>query len=1216
MDVFVVCVLALLALLLGGGTVVLLKRQAGRAAAVQPKAGKAAASPEAKQHNPTASSSGLRSRKGKGRGSASAQKEEAEPSTARAAVSLAKAADGARESTLATNSTLAVDESSPKEGSGTLQKVECEGEAPKDIGGELEQVIEPKAESSPGDQAEGHAKESVGEVSTEALLDTKTARGDARQQVDGSSAAEDAQALDMPGQQRQPLVDAKDRGTGTPEPPSLDGSAETCEGAAKGDRDADRFEERAIAKEAIGIALLDHQPGQQPEPPACAEELVNLSESFAKDEHEDPGKAMPTAEDGHDAGQVEEGDIAGEGKEDEKIQKDAAVEEPSAEVTAEEAQSSHSAALRVSSLYEASSVDQDQSVHDGEDFSAEKKLRDEDAGVCATEPVLSTTEEEDPTVATKEVEVKDASAPVIPESPLVGEASAMAESDSSSELVTESGSSDREEKSGKAEKHRKHRKKDKSKSKKEKKEKKGDNDKAVKKERKHKHKHKHHHKDLELHPEDTEPRQRARSSSSARNGASKQAAEDGAEERFERKSRSIAHGELEETKKRKKDKEKSKKKRLSSITSDGEKSPTTSRKHRHKHKHKEKTADDTRGSDAPQGTPASPEQIESPTKRSKRISLIGKNLIKKKLGRLSSLTGKQAQHDIRAMQESSTKPSSAEAAPPPVAEARVETVDIADPPVVMEAVEPPVYDLDQKKEELATQCEEDTKMAAELVPLADAKVVSESLAELMEAACGATLSYSNLPEVTEDMLGFTVTKPQASPPPAASLSEIFGNTGLPPIPTKAKQPIEGEDVAKELPADDVEDQDEGHTDKQMLFEPLYNCWDDVVTSNPTAEWVTVMDNGTFAIKGGNCDHLSPSVVVPPISARPRAGSRTSMLGPNEAVVYGKEAVMAIERHLEQATPFRDGVISEWDDMQTLWERAFRSINVDLNSTGHSLLLTAPSSTDFAKLGEVAFEYFGVPSLNVVSQEQAALASARHWSGVSINLGASTSTVTPILYGCEVKHAIRKFAVTGRVLTAFVSTLLPWESTSQQHGSISERNRERLACYVKETEISVALPDGSCPSEEGRLKNEIDVEGPLDTRFASTLVPKDCTAGAEILFTPEAACGPGSVGLPALVVEAVMACDAEARLPLLDNILLSGGSSQFPGLCARLQHEIRKQLPEALRGAAVKVSRAMHPQLAAYNGCRNLAHAPFYPLQCATIDAYHEAGAASVVRRFG
>ena len=197
-------------------------------------------------------------------------------------------------------------------------------------------------------------------------------------------------------------------------------------------------------------------------------------------------------------------------------------------------------------------------------------------------------------------------------------------------------------------------------------------------------------------------------------------------------------------------------------------------------------------------------------------------------------------------------------------------------------------------------------------------------------------------------------------------------------------------------------------------------------------------------------------------------------------------------------------------MQTLWERAFRSMNVDLNNTGHSLLLTAPASTDFEKLGEVAFEYFGVPSLNVVSQEQAALASIRRSNGVSINLGASTATVTPIVYGCEVHHAVKKFAarshhhtsfrvltddrfaVNGNVLTSFVSSLLPWEAQAQQLGSMSERNRQRLACFIKESAISVALPDGSSPSEEGRLKNEIDVEGPLDTRYGCS---------AMTLFTP-------------------------------------------------------------------------------------------------------------------
>ena len=82
----------------------------------------------------------------------------------------------------------------------------------------------------------------------------------------------------------------------------------------------------------------------------------------------------------------------------------------------------------------------------------------------------------------------------------------------------------------------------------------------------------------------------------------------------------------------------------------------------------------------------------------------------------------------------------------------------------------------------------------------------------------------------------------------------------------------------------------------------------------------------------------------------------------------------------------------------------------------------------------------------------------------------------------------RFAVNGRVLTAYVSSLLPWEAQAQQFGSMSERNRQRLACFVKETNLSVAMADGSHHTESERLLKEVDVEGPLDTRYVMVLMP--------------------------------------------------------------------------------------------------------------------------------
>lgn len=74
---------------------------------------------------------------------------------------------------------------------------------------------------------------------------------------------------------------------------------------------------------------------------------------------------------------------------------------------------------------------------------------------------------------------------------------------------------------------------------------------------------------------------------------------------------------------------------------------------------------------------------------------------------------------------------------------------------------------------------------------------------------------------------------------------------------------------------------------------------------------------------------------------------------------------------------------------------------------------------------------------------------------------------------------------------------------------------------------------------------------------------------ELLMAPEKGGeGEAGQGLPRLILEAALKCPIDARLPLLQNILLVGGGTLLPGLPARLEDEIwaLMQAEKGMRGA--------------------------------------------------
>jgi len=147
---------------------------------------------------------------------------------------------------------------------------------------------------------------------------------------------------------------------------------------------------------------------------------------------------------------------------------------------------------------------------------------------------------------------------------------------------------------------------------------------------------------------------------------------------------------------------------------------------------------------------------------------------------------------------------------------------------------------------------------------------------------------------------------------------------------------------------------------------------------------------------------------------------------------------------------------------------------------------------------------------------------------------------------------------------------------------------KLAEKVSGMEKSYMLPDGETLS--------VGVE-----RF---LAP-------EVLFNPSAV-GKESSPIDEVIVEAVSKCDIDLRRDLYSNIVLSGGSTMFPGLKERLTREISEMIPENVE---VKIIAPPERMYSVWIGGSILASLKTFQKMWVTRKEYKEIGPPVIHRCF-
>ncbi|XP_063971962.1 actin-related protein 2 isoform X4 [Diachasmimorpha longicaudata] len=316
--------------------------------------------------------------------------------------------------------------------------------------------------------------------------------------------------------------------------------------------------------------------------------------------------------------------------------------------------------------------------------------------------------------------------------------------------------------------------------------------------------------------------------------------------------------------------------------------------------------------------------------------------------------------------------------------------------------------------------------------------------------------------------------------------------------------------------------------------------------------VIVCDNGTGFVKCGYAGANFPAHIFPSIVGRPiiRAVNKIGDIDVKELMV-GDEA-SKLRSLLEINYPMQNGIVRNWEDMCHVWDYTFGPEKMNINPRECKILLTEPPmnpTRNREKMIEMMFENYQFAGVYIAMQAVLTLYAQGLISGVVVDSGDGVTHICPVYEEYALPHLTRRLDIAGRDITMYLIKLLLLRGYAFNHSADFETVRmlkEKL-CYIGyniETEEKLAVETTvlveSYTLPDGRV---IKVGG---ERFSAP----------EALFQPHLI-NVEAPGIAELVFNTIQSAEIDMRSELYKHIVLSGGSTMYPGLPSRLEREIKQ-----------------------------------------------------------
>ncbi|GAB2243694.1 hypothetical protein Droror1_Dr00023822 [Drosera rotundifolia] len=424
----------------------------------------------------------------------------------------------------------------------------------------------------------------------------------------------------------------------------------------------------------------------------------------------------------------------------------------------------------------------------------------------------------------------------------------------------------------------------------------------------------------------------------------------------------------------------------------------------------------------------------------------------------------------------------------------------------------------------------------------------------------------------------------------------------------------------------------------------------------------VIDLGSHTCKAGYAGEDAPKAVFPSVVGSidkmevddPVSDSNSTVKtfetekGKSKRKLYvGTQSLGYRRDHMEVLSPIKDGVVTDWDIVDAIWDHAFKECLL-VDPTEHPMLLAESSSNNpyqRERAAELMFEKYKVPALFLAKNAVLTAFASGRATALVVDSGGGSTTVAPVHDGYVLQKAVLSSPVGGEFLSDclkksleskgilikprysfkrkeirpgdFQTVDLDYPSTTESYRLYCQRviasDIKESVCRAPDTPYDEAgysnipmtpyeLPDGQT-IEIGADRFKIP-----DIMFNSSLALT--IPGMESF----AELAPSVRGLPQMVLESIKKCDFDIRRELFSSILLSGGTASMQQLKERLEKDLIEESPQAARVKVLASGNATERRFSVWIGGSILASLGSFQQMWFSKAEYEEHGPTYVQRK--